>query len=94
MHGDARHPCGFITDDAVRELIDFSRPVGVLFVAVLHFLTDEENPYKSVAWIRDRIAPGSYLAISHITSDGSACCLTSVVPAGVFCRCCPACRCG
>jgi hypothetical protein len=56
----------------VREVIDFSRPVGVLFVAVLHFVTDEENPYESVGAFRDRMQPGSYVVISHITSDGSA----------------------
>ena len=71
VRGDAQHPHDFITEDTVRELIDFSRPVGLLFVAVLHFVTDEEDPYKSVAWVRDRMAAGSYLVVSHITSDGS-----------------------
>ena len=71
VRGDARHPYDFITDDAARELVDFSRPVGLLFVAVLHFITDDEDPYGSVAWVRDRIAPGSYLAVSHVTSDGT-----------------------
>jgi hypothetical protein len=71
VRGDARHPFDFITDGAVRKLVDFSRPVGLLFVAVLHFVTDEENPYGSVAWVRDCVAPGSYLAVSHITSDGT-----------------------
>ena len=71
VRGDARHPYDFITDNAVRKLIDFSRPVGVLFVAVLHFVTDDEDPYGSVAWVRDRIAPGSYLVVSHVTSDGT-----------------------
>ena len=69
--GDVRHPFDFIGHGAIRELIDFSRPVAVLFVAVLHFITDEDNPYRSVAWVRDRVAPGSYLVISHITSDGT-----------------------
>ena len=71
VRGDARHPYDFITDDAVRKLVDFSRPVGVLFVAVLHFVTDDENPYGSVAWVRDRITLGSYLVVSHVTSDGT-----------------------
>ena len=72
VRGDARHPFDFYIDyDAVRKLVDFSRPVGVLFVAVLHFVTDDENPYGSVAWVRDCVAPGSYLVLSHITSDGT-----------------------
>ena len=71
VRGDARHPFDFMTDGAVRKLIDFSRPVGMLFVAVLHFVTDDEDPHGAVAWVRDRIAPGSYLVISHIASDGT-----------------------
>jgi hypothetical protein len=71
VRGDARHPYDFITDEAVRILVDFSRPVGLLFAAVLHFITDDEDPHGSVSWVRDRIAPGSYLAVSHITSDGT-----------------------
>jgi hypothetical protein len=69
--GDVRNPFDFIGHDAVRGLTDFSRPVGVLFVAVLHFIPDEDSPNRSVAWVRDRIAAGSYLVISHITSDGT-----------------------
>ena len=71
VQGDARHPFDFIGYGAVRELIDFSRPVGVLFAAVLHFVTDDEDPYRAVAWVRDRLAPGSYLVLSHVTSDGT-----------------------
>ncbi len=71
VRGDARHPFDFFADDAVRELVDFSRPVGMLFVAVLHFITEEDDPYRSVAWVRERLAPGSCLVVSHITSDGT-----------------------
>src|SRR5216683_733661 len=72
IYGDIRNPRNITTHPVVREVIDFSRPVGVLFVAVLHFVADSGDPYRSVAVFRDRIPPGSYLAISHITSDGTA----------------------
>lgn len=72
VRGDIRHPLNIITNHSVRQVIDFNRPVGVLFVAVLHFITDEENPYRSVAAFAERIARGSYIAISHITGDGTA----------------------
>jgi hypothetical protein len=71
VRGDIRQPREIICDDNVRELIDFSRPVGVLFVAVLHFVTDEEYPQESVAVFRNTMPHGSYLVISHIASDGS-----------------------
>jgi S-adenosyl methyltransferase len=71
VDGDARHAGAFADDDDLREVIDFTRPVGVLFVAVLHFVRDEEDPWESVSALRDLIAPGSYLVLSHGTSDGS-----------------------
>ncbi|MEO3810831.1 SAM-dependent methyltransferase [Sphaerisporangium sp. B11E5] len=49
--------------------IDFSEPVAVLLVAVLHFVRDEERAYEVVDLLRDRMAPGSYLALSHVTPD-------------------------
>jgi hypothetical protein len=70
VDGDIRHALSILTDSPVRDLIDFSRPVGVLFVAVLHFITDEEGPYDAVATFRDHVAPGSYIVVSHITSEG------------------------
>ena len=49
----------------VRNLIDFSQPVAVLILAVLHVIPDEADPAGCVARLRDALAPGSYLAISH-----------------------------
>lgn len=51
-------------------LIDPSQPVGLLLVAVLHFVPDEKNPHRSVTFYRDQVAPGSHLAISHVSVDG------------------------
>lgn len=69
--GDIRYPAGIANDPELLAVIDFSRPVGVLCVAVLHFVTDRENPWASVAYFRDLMAPGSHLVLSHITSDDS-----------------------
>jgi hypothetical protein len=71
VRGDVRYPLNILSNHAIRDAIDFRRPVGILFVAVLHFVTDEEYPYRAVAAFRDRVCPGSYVAISHITSDGT-----------------------
>jgi O-methyltransferase involved in polyketide biosynthesis len=51
-------------------LIDPAQPVGLLLVAVLHFVPDEQNPHTSVAFYRDQVASGSHLAISHASVDG------------------------
>ena len=71
IHGDIRAPYGIFTSPALEEFIDFDQPVGVLFVAVLHFLTDDDEPETLVKTFRSYMAPGSYLALSHITSDGT-----------------------
>jgi S-adenosyl methyltransferase len=66
---DLREPELIFGHPAVTELIDFSQPVGLLLVAILHFITDSENPAGIVERLRDALPPGSYLALSHGTAD-------------------------
>jgi hypothetical protein len=66
IQGDLIRPGEILAAPEVRRLIDFSRPVAVLLVAVLHFVPDEADPAASVATLRDAMAPGSYLVISHV----------------------------
>lgn len=68
MAGDIRTPTALLGDVRSRGLVDLDQPVGVLLVAVLHLLSDAERPQDAVAAIRDAIAPGSYIVISHLTS--------------------------
>jgi O-methyltransferase involved in polyketide biosynthesis len=67
--GDVRDPGAIIAHPAVRDLIDFDRPVGLLLVSVLHFVFDEYDPKRIVATLRDALPPGSYVAIQHATAD-------------------------
>jgi hypothetical protein len=70
IQADLRQPPGIIIDHPdVRRLIDFRQPVAVLLFGLLHFITDEEKPWEIVAGFTDVMAPGSYLALSHITDD-------------------------
>ena len=50
-------------------MLDFSQPVAVLLVAVLHFVADAEDPYGLVRALMDPMPAGSYLVISHFTAD-------------------------
>jgi len=54
------------------ELLDFTRPVAVLMFAILHFLTDDDQPHDIVKALTGELAPGSALAVSHITGDATA----------------------
>lgn len=66
---DARRPEAVIGHPAVRELIDFDRPVALLLIAVLHFVKDEEDPAALVAALGGALPPGSCLVLTHGTSD-------------------------
>ncbi|MGW7577314.1 SAM-dependent methyltransferase [Streptomyces sp. NPDC054765] len=66
--GDVRDPKALLDHPAVRELIDFGRPVGLLLVAVLHFIRDDEDPAGLVAALADALPAGSHLVLSHATA--------------------------
>jgi SAM-dependent methyltransferase len=67
--GDARRPEEILASPEVRGLLDFDRPVAVLMMFILHFVPDEDDPHGFLATYRDALAPGSYLAISHVGND-------------------------
>jgi O-methyltransferase involved in polyketide biosynthesis len=50
-------------------LIDFGEPVAVLMFAVLHFLSDADQPREVVRSLTEALVPGSALALSHVTGD-------------------------
>lgn len=54
-------------DPQINAHLDLTRPIGLLLVAVLHFIVDDEEAERIVRTLRDRLAPGSHLAISHAT---------------------------
>lgn len=51
------------------QTLDFSQPVAVLFVGVLHLVSDDEDPYGIVADVVNATVPGSYLAMTHPAKD-------------------------
>jgi hypothetical protein len=52
-----------------RTLLDLSQPVGILMVAILHFIPDAEDPAGLVARYRDAVVPGSMLAVLHGSAE-------------------------
>ena len=69
IHADLRNPAELLAGPKLTETLDLARPVAVLMIAVLHFVPDEDSPAAVVSAYRDATAPGSYLAITHATSD-------------------------
>jgi SAM-dependent methyltransferase len=69
IEADVRNPRAILDHPSTQRLIDFSQPLAVLLVAVLHFISDDDDPRKVVAALRDAIPPGSYLVLSHVSGD-------------------------
>jgi len=54
---------------AAAQTLDFSQPVAVMLIAILHLIGDEDDPRALVAKVMGAMPPGSYLALSHVASD-------------------------
>ncbi len=66
---DLRDPEAVLNHPDLRELIDFDEPIGLLMTGVMYFVADASDPWGLVARYLAAIAPGSYLALSHLTAD-------------------------
>jgi O-methyltransferase involved in polyketide biosynthesis len=69
INQDLRKPDQILTHPALRALIDLDKPVAILLAAVLHFIPDTEDPYAIAGTLKEPMAPGSYLLVSHVTGD-------------------------
>jgi hypothetical protein len=70
IDADVRDPGAILGNRELRELIDFSEPAGLLMTAVMHFVSDADDPWGLVARLISAFPAGSYLALSHATADG------------------------
>ncbi|MFD5012006.1 SAM-dependent methyltransferase [Streptomyces chartreusis] len=69
---DVRNPEDVYQHPDTRELIDFDRPVAVMFSAILHHVNDDEDPARIVRYWRDRVPSGSYFFVSHFRSGNNS----------------------
>ncbi|MGW3664335.1 SAM-dependent methyltransferase [Streptomyces sp. NPDC005141] len=67
---DLLKPQEILASTQVQQLIDLNRPVALLLVAILHFVEDADDPYRAVAELRDALAPGSLLVVTHASFEG------------------------
>jgi S-adenosyl methyltransferase len=68
--GDVRRPAEILRSPAIRSLIDFGQPVGLLALAVLHHVDDGDRPEQIMDTLRAALPGGSYLAISSLRLPG------------------------
>jgi SAM-dependent methyltransferase len=69
VDGDVRDAGAVLEHPDTRRILDFNRPIAVIMCTILHFVADDADPARIVRTYRDALATGSYLAISHGTSD-------------------------
>ncbi|MFD2764888.1 SAM-dependent methyltransferase [Micromonospora eburnea] len=69
IDADLRDPERILSHPDVRATIDLDRPVGLMLVAILHFLTDADDPYGITRRLVEALPSGSYVVISHATTD-------------------------
>jgi hypothetical protein len=69
LHADLRDPEYVLNHPITRTMLDFSQPIALLTVAVLHFVSDTDDPARIIGRYRDEMAPGSYFVMSHGTGD-------------------------
>lgn len=67
---DLRKPQEILASGQVERMLDLRRPVALLLVAVLHFVEDADDPYSAVAELREALAPGSLLILTHASYEG------------------------
>jgi len=69
IQADLRSPLDILNSPATRSVLDFTKPVALMLVAVLHFLQEEDKPEAVIATLLDALPSGSYLAASHVTME-------------------------
>ncbi|MEY8041262.1 SAM-dependent methyltransferase [Saccharopolyspora cebuensis] len=79
VQADLRDPDAVLDDPETRRLLDFDRPIGLIMAGALHFVPLEADAPGILARFRDRLVPGSYLALSHFTADISPAEMAEVV---------------
>jgi hypothetical protein len=65
---DIRQPDTILRRPEITGFLDFARPIGLILNAVIHHLSDEEDPYALVGAYKAALAPGSYLQLTHFSN--------------------------
>ncbi|MFF0227254.1 SAM-dependent methyltransferase [Streptomyces sp. NPDC004629] len=67
IEADVRRPEEII--EHARGVLDFERPIAMSLIALMHFVPDDQDPYGIVRNLLDALPSGSYLVLSHASSD-------------------------
>ncbi|SDH14579.1 SAM-dependent methyltransferase [Nonomuraea jiangxiensis] len=68
VEGDLRDADAIFDNPDITSHLDFSRPIAVLLVAILHFVPDNDEAAGIVGQVKKRLRPGDYLVLSHVSA--------------------------
>lgn len=69
VHGDLRRPEEILSSSELRGTLNLCQPVALILAAVLHFCTDDDDPYTAVRTLTRALPVGSFVVLSHATFD-------------------------
>ena len=69
IQADLREPAAILANPVTREVLDFSQPVALMLVAILHYVPDEWRPAEILATLLDALPSGSFFVATHITAE-------------------------
>lgn len=78
LQADLRDPESIISSPEVRDTLDLSQPTVLSVIAVVHFLTDSDDPYGIVRRLMDPLPRGSFLVLTTATGDSAPRQMTAV----------------
>lgn len=71
LQADITKPGLVLNDRETQRMLDFDKPIGLLAVTIGHYILDHHDPAGVFAAYREALAPGSFLALTHLTDDFS-----------------------
>jgi len=69
IQADLREPEKILASPEAGQTLDLTKPVALMLVEILHFMTDDDNPGQIVSGLLDALPPGSFLVASHVTPE-------------------------
>src|SRR5262249_41366653 len=82
IRADMRDPNSILEHPKTQQMLDFDAPIGLLMVTIFHYVTDSDDPLGLMARYREPLAPGSYLALTHATTDLNAETMARIIELG------------
>lgn len=66
LHADMRQPDTILENPTTNSMLDFTKPIAMIWGSMLHFIEDRDDPFGIFARYKERLKPGDYIALTHL----------------------------